>query len=301
MRNVQTELEMLTCGTHRPPRTGARRVSDLARLLGWVEEWAAGDGHLLLMTDYDGTLTPIVDDPADAILADDTREQLLRIARAPRGSVAVISGRGLEDLRARVAVPEVIYAGCHGLEIMGPGLEFRHPDALAQQSMLWAVGETLVRRAPAVSGMRVEPKGLAVAVHYRHVPPDEIRRVEIELARAIREQGSRLKIFHGTKVIEVLPQVAWTKGECARFIQEHVLPSGPSPALCPPLCPPLWLYLGDDWTDEHAFEVLSGLALTVRVGDLVPSSKAAYRLKDVAEVRELLAAMAAGLTVGSRA
>ena len=47
--------------------------------------------------------------------------------------------------------------------------------------------------------------------------------------------------------------------------------------------------------------MLSGLALTVRVGDLVPSSKAAYRLKDVAEVRELLAAMAAGLTVGSRA
>jgi trehalose 6-phosphate phosphatase/alpha,alpha-trehalase len=125
--------------------------------------------------------------------------------------------------------------------------------------------------------------------------------VEIELARAIREQGSRLKIFHGTKVIEVLPQVAWTKGECARFIQEHVLPSGSGPSLSPPLCPPLWMYLGDDWTDEHAFEVLSGLALTVRVGDLVPSSKAAYRLKDVAEVRELLAAMAAGLTVGSRA
>jgi len=297
MRNVQTEREMLAYDTHRPPRTGARRMSDLARLLGWVEEWAAGDGLLLLMTDYDGTLTPIVDDPADAILADDTREQLLRIARSPRGSVAVISGRGLEDLRTRVGVPEVIYAGCHGLEIMGPGLEFRHPDALAQQSMLWAVGQILVRRAPAVSGMRVEPKGLAVAVHYRHVPPDEIRRVEIELARAIREQGSRLKIFHGTKVIEVLPQVAWTKGECARFIQEHVLPSGSGPALSPPL----WMYLGDDWTDEHAFEVLSGLALTVRVGDLVPSSKAAYRLKDVAEVRELLAAMAAGVTAGSRA
>ena len=293
MRNVQIELAMQASGRHRAPRTGARRMSDLARLLSWVGEWAAGDGPLLLMTDYDGTLTPIVDDPADAILADDTREQLTRIARSPRSSVAVISGRGLEDLRARVAVPEVIYAGCHGLEIMGPGLEFRHPDAIAQQSMLWAVGETLVRRAPAVSGMRVEPKGLAVAVHYRHVPPDEIRRVEIELARAIREQGSRLKIFHGTKVIEVLPQVAWTKGECARFIQEHVLPSGPGPAL--------WMYLGDDWTDEHAFEVLSGLALTIRVGDLVPASKAAYRLKDVAEVRELLAAMAGGVTAGSRA
>jgi len=244
-------------------------MSDLARLLGWVGDWVAGDGRLLLMTDYDGTLTPIVDDPADAILADETREQLLRIARSPRGSVAVISGRGLEDLKTRVAIPEVIYAGCHGLEIEGPGLEFRHP-----------------------TGMRVEAKGLAVAVHYRHVAPDEIRRVEIELARAIREQGSRLKIFHGTKVIEVLPQVAWTKGECARWIQERVLPAGSGPAL--------WLYLGDDWTDEHAFEVLSGLALTIRVGDTVPASKATYRLRDVGEVRELLGALAEGATAGSR-
>jgi len=95
-------------------------MSDLARILGWVGDWVAGDGRLLLMTDYDGTLTPIVDDPADAILAEETREQLLRIARSARGSVAVISGRGLEDLKTRVSIPEVIYAGCHGLEIEGP-------------------------------------------------------------------------------------------------------------------------------------------------------------------------------------
>ena len=267
-------------------------MSDLARLLSWVGDWVAGEGRLLLMTDYDGTLTPIVDDPADAFLSEDTRDQLLRIARSRRGSVSVISGRGVEDLRARVTIPEVIYAGCHGLEILGPGLEFRHPDAVAQQSMLWAVGETLARRAPAVSGMRVEAKGLAVAVHYRHVAADEIRRVEIELARAIREQGSRLKIFHGTKVIEVLPQVAWTKGECARWIRERVQSASPGPAL--------WLYLGDDWTDEHAFEVLSGLALTIRVGDAVPASKAAYRLRDVTEVQQLLTALAEGATAGSR-
>jgi trehalose-phosphatase len=295
MYHVETERATYPGRTHRVPWPGVRGMSDLARLLGWVGDWVTGDGRLLLMTDYDGTLTPIVDDPADAFLAEDTREQLLRIARSARGSVAIISGRGLEDLRARVAIPEVIYAGCHGLEVMGPGLEFRHPDAVAQQTMLWAVGETLSRRAPTVSGMRVEAKGLAVAVHYRHVATDEIRRVEIELARAIQEQGSRLKIFHGTKVIEVLPQVAWTKGECARWIQERVLSTGPGSG------PALWLYLGDDWTDEHAFEVLSGRALTIRVGDAVPASKAAYRLRDVGEVQQLLAALAEGATAGSRA
>ncbi|MGH7348894.1 MAG: trehalose-phosphatase, partial [Candidatus Rokuibacteriota bacterium] len=240
-----------------------------------------------------GTLTPIVEDPADAVLATPTREDLARLARSPRARVAVISGRGLEDLRARVALGDVIYAGCHGLEVAGPNLAFRHPDALAQQPMLGAVGDILVRRAPSVSGMRVEPKGLAVAVHYRHVAADEIRRVEIELARAIQGQGGRLKIFHGSKVIEVLPQVAWTKGECARWIQERLQASLPGPAL--------WFYLGDDWTDEQAFEVLSGQALTIRVGDAVPMSKAAYRLRDVSEVQQLLALLAEGVTAESRA
>ncbi|MGH7300281.1 MAG: trehalose-phosphatase [Candidatus Rokuibacteriota bacterium] len=268
-------------------------MSDLARLLAWADEWLAGPGSILFMTDYDGTLTPIVDDPADALLAAPTREDLGRLARSPRARVAVISGRGLEDLRARVALDDVIYAGCHGLEVAGPNLAFRHPDALAQQPMLGAVGDILVRRAPSVSGMRVEPKGLAVAVHYRHVAADEIRRVEIELARAIQGQGGRLKVFHGSKVIEVLPQVAWTKGECAQWIQERLQASLPGPAL--------WLYLGDDWTDEHAFEVLSGQALTIRVGDAVPMSKAAYRLRDVSEVHQLLALLADGVTAESPA
>jgi trehalose-phosphatase len=141
--------------------------------------------------------------------------------------------------------------------------------------------------------MRVEMKGLAVAVHYRHVAADEIRRVEIELARAMQEQGSRLKVFHGTKVVEVLPQVAWNKGECAQWIEARLQSSLPAPVL--------WLYLGDDWTDERAFEVLSGRALTIRVGDTVPASKATYRLRDVDEVHQLLALIADGVAAESRA
>jgi trehalose-phosphatase len=293
MRDTDTERASRLRADRAAPRGGARGMSDLAHILSTIDDWMVGRGSILLMTDYDGTLTPIVDDPADAILSREMREQLVRLARSPRGCVAVISGRGLEDLRGRVGIPEVIYAGCHGLEIEGPELTFCHPDALAQQAMVGAVGRSLALRAPGVSGMRVETKGLAVAVHYRHVAPDEIRRVEIELARAIREQGSRLKIFHGTKVIEVLPQVAWTKGECAEWIEERVGSTLSGPVL--------WLYLGDDWTDERAFEVLSGRALTIRVGDTVPASKATYRLRDVDEVHQLLALIADGVAAESRA
>jgi len=291
MRDTDTERARRLRADRAAPGGGARGMSDLAHILTTVGEWLSGGGSILLMTDYDGTLTPIVDDPADAVLSGEMREQLVRLARSSRSCVAVISGRGLEDLRNRVGIPEVIYAGCHGLEIEGPELTFYHPDAIAQQAMVGAVGETLVRRAPGVHGMRVETKGLAVAVHYRHVAPDEIRRVEIELARAIREQGSRLKIFHGTKVIEVLPQVAWTKGECAEWIEERVGSTLNGRVL--------WLYLGDDWTDEHAFEVLASRALTIRVGDLVPASKAAFRLEDVSEVQQVLTALANGAGTGS--
>ncbi|MGH7751284.1 MAG: trehalose-phosphatase, partial [Gemmatimonadales bacterium] len=71
-------------------------MSDLARILSSASDWLAGEGSILLMTDYDGTLTPIVDDPADALLSEEVREQLVRIARSPRGCVALISGRALE-------------------------------------------------------------------------------------------------------------------------------------------------------------------------------------------------------------
>ena len=100
--HVDTERASGVRGAGDAPQSGARRVSDLARLLAWAEECLAGPGSILLMTDYDGTLTPIVDDPADAVLAAQTREDLARLARSPRARVAVISGRGLEDLRARV-------------------------------------------------------------------------------------------------------------------------------------------------------------------------------------------------------
>lgn len=268
-------------------RGDAAVSNDLQRILAWLTDWLAGGGGLLLMTDYDGTLTPIVPDPADAELAPDARAHLGTLARSPQMRVAVISGRDLADIRRRVAVPEVVYAGCHGLEIEGPGFTFSHPEAEAQQELVRTVGEALSRRAPSVAGMRVEPKRLAVAVHYRDVAAEEMRRVEIELARAIQRPGSRLKVFHGTKVLEILPQVGWNKGHCALWLRDRMLRELAAPAMV--------FYMGDDWTDELTFEALAGQAITVRVGAGDTPSKADYRLADVAEAEQLLAALADAL------
>jgi len=240
---------------------------------------------LLLMTDFDGTLTPIVDDPSEAWLSDVMRGHLRSLARSPRSRVSIVSGRGLDDLRRRVRIPGVTYVGCHGLEVAGPDFTFSHPEAEGQVEVLREVARALLERAPLLDGMRVEPKRLAVAVHYRHLSAASRRQLEDELARAILQDGVRLKIFHGTKVVEVLPAAGWNKGTCALWILERTRRELGAAVRA--------LYLGDDWTDEHAFEALAGQAITVRVGNDQRASKADYRVETIEEVQGLLATLAA--------
>lgn len=253
-------------------------------LATWLIDWLAGGGSLLLLSDYDGTLTPIVDRPEEAWLPEATRDDLQVLARSPRIHLAFVSDRDLADLRERVGVRDAIYAGCNGLEIEGPGLSFRHPGAEAQQDTLNAISRELSLRAPTVPGMRVEPKRFGLAVHYRHVERDQMRRVEMELARAIQQTGGCLKVFHGSEVIEIQPQVGWNKGDCVLWIRDVIQRASSAPLMV--------VYLGDDWTDEHAFETLAGQGVTIRVGSDVRASRAGYRLPDAAGVRRLLSALA---------
>ncbi len=261
-------------------------MGDVPRLVTRLVGWLAGGGRLLLLTDYDGTLTPIVGSPDEAWLPEAVRDDLQALARSPRVHLAFVSGRDLADLRERVGVREAIYAGCHGLEIEGPGLTFRHPEAEAQEETLDALSRQLSLRALAVPGMHVEPKRFGLAVHYRHVEPDQFHRVETEVARAIQQGGRRFKIFHGNRVVEIQPQAAWNKGDCVLWIRDVIARLSSAPLMA--------FYMGDDWTDEQAFEALGGQSITIRVGTGLPASSAAYRLPDVAGVHRLVAALAAG-------
>ncbi|MBI4611066.1 MAG: trehalose-phosphatase [Candidatus Rokubacteria bacterium] len=260
-------------------------MKDLARIFAELTDPLAAGATLLLLSDYDGTLTPLVADPAAAGLAREVRDDLRLLAGSPVVRVGILSGRALDDIRARVGVPEIIYAGCHGLEIEGPGLAFRHPGAEALRWMLAAIAEALRIRAASIPGVRVEAKGLAVAVHYRNVAPAALARLEILFERVIHPRRSKLRLFRGKKVIEILPRVGWNKGECGLWIRDRICPTVPSDVAI--------LYMGDDRTDEVAFDVLSGKATTVRVGPGPSLSAAKYRLPDVPDVHRLLSALAA--------
>ena len=87
------------------------------------------------------------------------------------------------------------------------------------------------------------------------------------------------------RAVEIQPQVGWTKGDCVLWIRDVVTRASATPLSV--------VYLGDDWTDEHAFAALGPEAITIKVGAETPPSRAAYRVPDVTAVQRLLAELAA--------
>ena len=260
-----------------------RRVSDLGRVFAALRARLTAGDTLLVLSDYDGTLTPITRDPTDAWLPPEVRSDLDVLAGSDRVRVGIVSGRQLDDLRTRVGLPDVIYAGCHGLEIHGPAIAFRNAAADARRGALNAVACDLRERVSSIPGVVVEPKGLAVAVHYRRAAPGSVRRLEAELD-GMTGAATELTLLRGKKVFEILPRIDWDKGRCALRIRDYVASTARSPVTT--------LYLGDDATDELAFWALDGRAITARVGG-GPISFAPNRLRDVEEVHRLLSGLAA--------
>ncbi|BBX18490.1 trehalose-phosphatase [Mycolicibacterium duvalii] len=206
-----------------------------------------------VLLDFDGTLSEIVGEPASAALVPGARETLE--ALAAHCPVAVISGRSLGDIRDRVGVPGIWYAGSHGFELLAPD-GTRHENqagAEAAHVLVGAVAELRARLA-AVEGVLIEDKRFTVAVHYRHVASDRVD----EVVAATRAVGQRrgLRTTGGLKVIELRPDVDWGKGAAVEWIIDRI---DGRELLLP-------IYIGDELTDEDAFDVLrhNGIGIAVR-------------------------------------
>jgi alpha,alpha-trehalase len=235
--------------------------------------------RLAVFLDYDGTLTPIVRRPEDAHLSKSTRKVIERLAR--RCPVAIVSGRDLQDVRARVGIEGLYYAGSHGFDIVGPdGKRREHPEAVPLLPELDRAEDALQKRLSEIPGCRIERKKFAVAVHYREVAAADVPAVE-KAARAIHAQRSGLRLAGGKKIFELQPDVRWHKGRAVRWLIENALKLD-----CSAVMP---VYIGDDVTDEDAFQELRNDGIGIRVGETDQSASAArYRLRDPQEVRHFL-------------
>jgi trehalose-phosphatase len=252
-------------------------TSELPSALDKISEVLAGCRPRVIFLDYDGTLTPIVGRPEAAVLNPATREIVRRLAR--QVTVAVISGRDLTDVRERVALEELIYAGSHGFDIAGPGgLRKEHEEARDCLPALDAVEKGLRENLASVPGALVERKKYSVAVHYRNVAEEREAEVLRVVERLAKDQP-KLRRSGGKKVYELQPGVDWHKGRAVLWLLERLGLNGRDVAP---------VYVGDDLTDEDAFESLRGRGVGIVVRDEARSTAAAYALENPEEVGEFL-------------
>jgi trehalose-phosphatase len=247
-----------------------------------VHEIARSGKRIAVFLDYDGTLTPIVSHPEDAWLPESMRETLRSLAA--HVPVAILSGRDLDDVRGRVLVDGIIYAGSHGFDIAGAGGLRR--ELGAEYLTVLDAAETELREAlDEIPGAQLERKHLAVAAHYRNVNENDASRVALAMdAVAVRHR--ELRRLDGKKVYELLPDIDWNKGKAALWLLETLGLEGPNA---------LPIYIGDDRTDEDALRALEQRGIGILVSEQSPPTAARYSLKNPVEVDEFLVALAARL------
>lgn len=224
-----------------------RSLLDLPHALNAPNRLGAliGDRTVAVFLDYDGTLTPIVDDPDAAVLSDPARQAIARLAEVV--PVAVVSGRDRADVESRVGLADLIYAGSHGFDIAGPGWTHRHPGGAEAQPALAAAASSIEAEIGAVPGAIVERKAYAVAVHFRMVEPGLVPTIDAAVDAALAAYPG-LRRTTGKMIFELRPDVAWDKGAALLFLLDHLHLNRPDVAP---------IYVGDDDTDEDALRVVA--------------------------------------------
>lgn len=229
--------------------------------------------RLLVACDYDGTLSPIVDDPSAAVPYAPAVAALIALADFAEVGAVIISGRSPETLAALVNTPSsVTLIGDHGARLSAVDAQARKKVAAVSDALAAAAGE--------FEGVMVESKSLGGAFHYRHAADPE------GAANAARGIGVRLgtRVIEGKQVVELLVG-AGDKGAAIHQLRVERPYDGV-------------VFFGDDVTDEDAFAVLGDDDVGVKVGD--GATVARYRVTDPIAVADALETLCSELRSASR-
>ncbi|MGE0228062.1 MAG: trehalose-phosphatase [Dehalococcoidia bacterium] len=243
------------------------------------------DGFIpVLCLDFDGTLSPIVDDPASARLLDGVEHVLERLVQLV--PILVLSGRDAYDVRERVGIDGVLYAGSHGFDVLeADGHHEPNAEAVAYLPHLDALEARLRAETASVVGAEVDRKRFGVAVHDRRVAEEDFDRLWATVNSA-EQAFPMLRPMRGKRVTEFLPEIDWNKGRALLWLLGR---AGYRSDLAVPVC------IGDDVTDEDALRVVRGIGVGVVVGAGSRPSAATYALRDPGEVLVFLGRLAAFL------
>lgn len=230
---------------------------------------------LLLLLDYDGTLTPIVNRPELAKLSSYRRGILRRLSRSSKIKMAVISGRRLSDVKKLVGISRIIYVGNHGFEIEVRGKSFVFPAARRFIPVLKRIKAELARKVK-VKGVLIEDKEFTLSIHYRLVAKRDLTLIRRLFKEVMKSWKKKVRITQGNKVIEIRPPFDWDKGHAVKWIISRLRLKSHLP-----------VYIGDDRTDEDAFRVLKKRGITILAGEETKTA-ADYCLGNVDKVYQFL-------------
>lgn len=241
-----------------------------------------GQNRIFLFLDYDGTLTPIVDTPEQAIIPKNTKEILKALSENNQCRVAIISGRALGDIRKRVGLDGLIYVGNHGLEIYDDKLSFRWMMPQSFKEALTEIKNRLKEVFAKIDGVFIEDKEFTLSLHYRmvHVEDAVIKSMFDEVLNPYQDKRE-IAVVAGKKVFEVRPAKEGRKSKIATNLLVRERLASNFANILP-------IYIGDDETDEDAFkEMINKNGVTIRVGE-DNASLAHYYLNNTEEVTKLL-------------
>ena len=261
-------------------RTGDKRISELPNALTSYGQLIGitSARESMLFLDYDGTLSPIVSDPAAATLVDGAAEALELVAAVC--PVAILSGRDLADIRSRVGIPGIWYAGSHGFELTGPdGTYHQNEAAAAFVPLLERAAAELSRSLAAIPGFASStsalPSRCTTARWHRSMS------VRSSLPHINSAQRDGLRVTSGRMLVELRPDIDWDKGTTLAWIRDRIDPAG---SLLP-------IYIGDDLTDEDAFDAVHFDGIGIVVGhdeDGDRKTAAHFTLQSPDQVREFI-------------
>ncbi|KNA21869.1 hypothetical protein SOVF_039240 [Spinacia oleracea] len=235
---------------------------------------------IVMFLDYDGTLSPIVQDPDRAFMSDEMRAAVKSVARY--FPTAIVSGRGKDKVHDFVKLNELYYAGSHGMDIEGPSNGSDDKSIVCQPAseflpIINEVYKKLVSKTQFIEGAYVESNKFCLSVHFRNV--DEKKWPELaEQVKEVLSDYPKLKMTYGRKVLEIKPTIKWNKGKALEFLLEALGFSNSKDVLP--------IYIGDDRTDEDAFKVLrkKKQGFGILVSKFPKETSAAYTLQDPSEV-----------------
>ncbi|KAK4759512.1 hypothetical protein SAY87_022643 [Trapa incisa] len=245
--------------------------------------------QIVMFLDYDGTLSPIVDDPDRAFISHKMRTTVKKLARC--FPTAIVSGRCMDKVYSFVKLAEIYYAGSHGMDIREPakGTKYKkgsHAGILFQPAseylpMIDKVYNELVEKTKLTPGAKIENNKFCASVHFRSV--DEKKWTELaHQVKSVLKNYPELRVTQGRKVLEIRPPINWDKGKALEFLLESL-----GFANCNDVFP---IYMGDDRTDEDAFKVLRerGQGIGILVSKYPKETSASYSLQEPSEVMDFL-------------